>query len=308
MARRSQARRRAPSSTAANASITLPVAAVATALASVVHSDRVAGMAAYAAPRKNSSSATPLTSVTTTRIGSEPWSAKSRTLLTCSSSGSICAHDQATDDEDAASASPRAPGSATGRPTGRGRRCAQVHTARTRAHRRPDRREGRASRGRTRRCRARSQREPSTTHPHTKPIVTACADERAGDPLVASDDVPQRALQPACGGATPCRRLSGEAVLDALEAFLDLTGTLLHRGLGLVGLALGLELVVAGHLADALLGLAAEVVDLVAGLVVESHSDLLVVGEHVRRWQRYPITRRSAPRRRCRRGGSRVRR
>ena len=64
-----------PSSRAAKVSITLPVAAVATTYATVVQSTGWTVIAAYAAPRKNSSSATPLTAVTSTSSGNEPWSA-----------------------------------------------------------------------------------------------------------------------------------------------------------------------------------------------------------------------------------------
>src|SRR5690348_4229467 len=59
--------------------------------------------------------------------------------------------------------------------------------------------------------------------------------------------------------------------VSVLEGVLDLLAGLLEVGLRLVALALSLQLVVAGDVADALLGLAAEVFHLVVDLVVETH-------------------------------------
>src|SRR5215211_2694111 len=61
----------------------------------------------------------------------------------------------------------------------------------------------------------------------------------------------------------------------ALEGVLDLLASLLEVALGLVGLALGLQLLVVGHAAGGLLGLSFEFFGLVLGLVVKPHRCLL---------------------------------
>src|SRR5689334_11867667 len=75
--------------------------------------------------------------------------------------------------------------------------------------------------------------------------------------------------------APPCGSVLAEGVLDGVlrvaDAVLDVLACLLEPGLALLGPALGLQLLVAGHLADDLLGLAEGLVELVLGLVREAH-------------------------------------
>ena len=176
-------------------------------------------MASYAAPRKNISSATPLTAVTSDQD-------RERALV-----GEV---------EDLAHLLARAARSRA-RP-GRRRR------------RRPPAR-ARSATGRPTRGGVRHGTGPEASAPTTQ---TAARPEGGGVEPVAARARPaarpraRRRRRERSRSTTALRRrrsllllvVSGEAVLDALEAFLDLTGTLLHRGLGLVGLALGLELVV----------------------------------------------------------------
>src|SRR2546427_706815 len=59
---------------------------------------------------------------------------------------------------------------------------------------------------------------------------------------------------------------------SALERVLDLLPRLLEVGLGLVGLALGLEALLVGHIPPGFLGLALEVLRGVACLVIGTHA------------------------------------
>ncbi|GAB2728764.1 hypothetical protein GCM10027273_04520 [Nocardioides pakistanensis] len=72
-------------------------------------------IAAYSPPRKNSSSATPLTTVTSAITGSEPYSAWSSTASTLERSGGICATISPPTVNTATAASPIRIGSSTGR-------------------------------------------------------------------------------------------------------------------------------------------------------------------------------------------------
>ncbi len=64
------------------------------------------GVAAYAAPRKNSSSAAPVTAVIRTSSGIEPSSAKATHVADLAGEERDLAHDQPADDEDPGQAEP----------------------------------------------------------------------------------------------------------------------------------------------------------------------------------------------------------
>src|SRR2546422_6151291 len=66
---------------------------------------------------------------------------------------------------------------------------------------------------------------------------------------------------------TPESAIHTSSRLESLARVLDLLGGLLDVGGGLVGHAFGLEPLVAGGLADGLLGLALDLLSLVLGLV-----------------------------------------
>ena len=165
-------RRRRRGATAANASITLPVASVRDGVGD--GGDRRPGsavVAAYAAPRKNSSSATPLTAVISTSTSVTPWSAWSSTGRHLRSSAGIWRTTSPPTTKTPASARPSRIGGED-RPARAGR--ARTIRPRCRAGGegadRPDRRQP-AWRGRTARCRARCSartRAPRRRGPRTR--------------------------------------------------------------------------------------------------------------------------------------------